>query len=126
MDIPQQPPGIKFLSLSKTRISLLGHRETSLKLAILQINFNCRLRNPTSAFLFAPIPDLLFDGRLRETARQLREFRRTARLPVRLSAAWRFQADRPSIPIWFVLRNEIIRRNAVILQRGFCPPCSTP
>lgn len=80
MDIPQQPPGIKFLSLSKTRISLLGHRETSLKLAILQINFNCRLRNPTSAFLFAPIPDLLFDGRLRETARQLREFRRTARL----------------------------------------------
>ncbi|MEY9781271.1 hypothetical protein [Sinorhizobium fredii] len=81
MDIPQPPPGIKFLSLSKTRISLLGHRETSLKLPILQINFNCRLRNPTSTFLFASIPDLSFDGRLRESARQRREFRRTARLP---------------------------------------------
>ncbi|MQW98380.1 hypothetical protein CO661_24340 [Sinorhizobium fredii] len=126
MDIPQPPPGIKFLSLSKTRISLLGHRETSLKLPILQINFNCRLRNPTSTFLFASIPDLSFDGRLRESARQRREFRRTARLPARFSAAWRFQTDRPSIPFWFVLRNEIIRRNAAILQRGFCPPCSTP
>ncbi|AFL52229.1 hypothetical protein USDA257_c36790 [Sinorhizobium fredii USDA 257] len=49
--------GLQVSDISKTRIPLVDHRETSLKLTILQIDFNCRLTIPTSAFLFASIPN---------------------------------------------------------------------